>query len=153
MHGADNNAVAHDTSIGPPERIQWVAGPTWSRDHDVTPSLFAPVSAKGRLFYVVEEGPVSVVDARLPDRYSVVARDAFNGIVLWKRPIDTWYSTEVIWGHIPVHSQRRLVAVGDRSIRYAECDMDKLQALRSIVQAQVGTVNTRVYAYNGGRSS
>jgi hypothetical protein len=45
------------------------------------------------------------------------------------------------------------VAVGDRSIRYAECDMDKLQALRSIVQAQVGTVYTRVYAYNGGRSS
>ncbi|MBT4818536.1 MAG: PQQ-binding-like beta-propeller repeat protein [Lentisphaerae bacterium] len=114
MHGADNNAVARDTTIGPPERIQWAAGPRWSREHDTTPSLFAPVSARGRLFYVTEEGPVCVIDPRIPDRYSVVARDAFNGVVLWKRPIDTWYSTQVIWGHIPVHSQRRLVAVNDR---------------------------------------
>ena len=114
MHGADNNAVARDTTIGPPEHIQWTAGPKWSRDHDTTPSVFAPVSASGRLFYVIEEGPVCVIDKRLPDRYSIIARDAFNGVVLWKRPVATWYSSQVIWGHIPVHSQRRLVAVGGR---------------------------------------
>ena len=114
MHGADNNAVAKDTAIGPPERVQWVAGPMWTRDHDVTPSIFAPVSAKGRLFYALEYGPVCVIDKRLPERYALVARDAFNGVLLWQRPMDPWYSSTVIWGHIPVHSNRRLVAVDDR---------------------------------------
>jgi outer membrane protein assembly factor BamB len=114
MHGADNNAVAMDTAIGPPERMQWVAGPRWSKDHDVTPSIFAPVSAKGRLFYALEYGPVCVIDDRLPERYALVARDAFNGVLLWERPMAPWYSSTVIWGHIPVHSNRRLVAVDDR---------------------------------------
>ena len=114
LHGADNNAVARDTVVGPPARVQWAAGPLWSKEHDVTPSVFAPVSENGRLFYVVEEGPVCVVDERLPEQYAVVARDAFNGVLLWKHPMSPWYSSRVIWGHIPVHSQRRLVAVGDR---------------------------------------
>ena len=114
LHGADNNAVARDTAIGPPSRVQWAAGPRWARDHDVTSSVFALVSAGGRLFYVIEDGPVCVVDARVPDRYAVIARDAFNGVVLWKRPMSTWVSSRVIWGHVPVHSQRRLVAIGAR---------------------------------------
>ena len=114
LHGPDNNAVARDTVVGPPSRVQWAAGPLWSRDHDVTPSVFAPVSAKGRLFYVLDEGPVCVIDKRLPERRALVARDAFNGVLLWRRPLSSWYSSRVIWGHIPAHSQRRLVADGDR---------------------------------------
>ena len=114
LHGADNNAVARDTRIGPPGRVQWTAGPRWSRDHDNTPSVFAPVSANGRLFYVLEDGPVCVIDERLPEKRSLVARDAFNGAILWKRKMSDWYSSRLIWGHIPVSSQRRLVAIGDR---------------------------------------
>ncbi len=114
LHDASNNAVARDSAVGPPRALQWRAGPLWSKDHDVTPSVFAPVSCNGRLFYILNEGPVCTIDPRLPDRYSVVARDAFNGVLLWKRPMTDWYSSRVIWGHIPMHSQRRLVAVGDR---------------------------------------
>ena len=114
LHGPDNNALARDTVIGPPAQVQWTAGPRWSRDHDVTPSVFAPVSARGRLFYLLDEGPVCVIDQRLPEKHSLVARDAFNGMVLWKRPLADWYSSRVIWGHIPIYAQRRLVALKDR---------------------------------------
>ena len=114
LHGPDNNAVARDVEVGPSGHIQWEAGPRWTREHDVTPSVFAPVSAAGRLFYVLEHGPVCVIDEPLPESYSLVARDAFNGVPLWRRPIEGWYSTRVIWGHIPVHTQRRLVATEDR---------------------------------------
>ncbi|MEW6355085.1 MAG: PQQ-binding-like beta-propeller repeat protein [Planctomycetota bacterium] len=114
LHGPDNNAVARDSVVGPPGRIQWTAGPMWSKEHDVTPSIFGPVSAKGRLFYIQEEGPVCVIEKDLPEKHSLVARDAFNGVLLWKRPMSNWYSSRLIWGHIPVHTQRRLVAVGDR---------------------------------------
>ena len=113
LHGADNNAVARDRVVGPPAQVQWTAGPRWSRGHDVTPSVFAPVSAGGRLFYVLDEGPLCVIDKRLPEKHALVARDAFNGVVLWRRPIADWYSSRVIWGHIPIHSQRRLVAAKD----------------------------------------
>ena len=33
LHDASNNAVAHDTAIGPPRHLQWDAGPTYSRHH------------------------------------------------------------------------------------------------------------------------
>ena len=114
LHDPGNNAVAKDRVVGPPGRLQWTAEPLWSKEHDVTPSVFAPVSCGGRLFYILNEGPVCTIGEGVPDRYSVVARDAFNGTVLWKHPMTDWYSTRVIWGHIPMHSQRRLVAVGDR---------------------------------------
>ena len=114
LHDPSNNAVARDSAVGPPRGLQWMADPVWSKEHDVTPSVFAPVSCNGRLFYILNEGPLCTIDPRLPDRYSVVARDAFNGVLLWKRPMSDWYSSRVIWGHIPMHSQRRLVAVGDR---------------------------------------
>jgi len=114
LHDPSNNAVARDAVVGPPKSLQWMAEPTWSKEHDVTPSVFAPVSSNGRLFYILNESPLCTIDPRLPDRYSVVARDAFNGVLLWKRPMTDWYSSRVIWGHIPMHSQRRLVAVGDR---------------------------------------
>ena len=30
-HGPDNNAVAHDTVVGPPRHYQWIAFPEWQR--------------------------------------------------------------------------------------------------------------------------
>ena len=144
LHDSGNNAVARDTVVGPPQRLQWIAGPAWSKEHDVTPSVFAPVSSGGRLFYILNEGPVCTIDERLPDRYSVVARDAFNGVLLWKRPMTDWYSSRVIWGHIPMHSQRRLVAVGDRV--YVTLG---LQAPVTALEASTGEV-VREYAETAG---
>ncbi len=118
LHGADGNAVARDRLAGPPRRFRWVARPLWSRSHDSVPSVSAIVSARGRLFYIVDEAPASM-DGSAPDKWALVARDAFNGLELWRIPIPQWGWKA--WGRqftcrftVPTHMPRRLVAMGDR---------------------------------------
>jgi len=117
LHGPDNNAVARDRRVGPPQRLQWWAGPRWCRSHEFISSLAALVSGGGRLFYVFDEGLTGVTDPRLPERWTLVARDAFNGILLWKRPVPDW-RVGMRWGTSlrgrPASVPRRLVADGDR---------------------------------------
>lgn len=118
LHGPDGNAVAVDTLAGPPRRLKWIAAPLWSRSHDSVPSVTSMVSAKGRLFYIVDEAPASMSGAA-PDKWALVARDAFNGLELWRIPIDewgwrTWAKQFTVRFTIPTHMPRRLVAVGDR---------------------------------------
>jgi len=113
MHGPDNNAVAADTKVGLPGGLQWVADPRWSREHDMMPSIFGIVSEQGRIFYGLDEGPIGAVDTRFPSQFFLHARDAFNGVHLWKREIKNWYLPRTTWGHIPVESHRRTVAEGD----------------------------------------
>ena len=112
LHDASGNAVAHDTIVGPPRRVQWVAAPLHARSHEHTPSINAVVSSAGRLFYFRDEGPI----ARLhrPAEWRLVARDAHNGLLLWRRALGPWFPHIVNWGRTPPHLQRRLVAVGDR---------------------------------------
>jgi len=112
FHDADGNPVAQDSIVGPPERLQWVGGPLWARHHDHMASMTSLVSAGGRLFYILDEGPTASI--QLPPRWRLVARDAFNGIILWKRDIDTWNSHHYPLKSGPAHLLRRLVAVGDR---------------------------------------
>ena len=119
LHGADGNAVAEDRVVGPPRHAQWIAEPTWQRHHELSPSLDAMVTAQGRLFAIINEAPIGVDG--LPDRWVLVARDAFNGTLLWKRPIAEWgwrhWSDHSHgngrWNH-PTQIARRLVADGDR---------------------------------------
>ena len=111
-HDASGNAVAQDTVVGPPRRMQWVGSPRWSRHHDHMASMSALVSSGGRIFYIIDEGPTSSI--RLPGKWSLVARDAFNGTILWKRPIPVWNTH--LWGlkSGPAHMPRRLISLGDR---------------------------------------
>ncbi|MBC8871301.1 MAG: PQQ-binding-like beta-propeller repeat protein, partial [Planctomycetes bacterium] len=119
LHGPDGNAVADDRVVAPPRRVQWLAPPRWQRHHEASPSMSAMVSSGGRVFAIINEAPTGI-DA-MPDRWTVVARDAFNGKLLWKRPIAEWGWSEWSdhsygngrWNH-PTHVARRLVAVGDR---------------------------------------
>ncbi|MBI5395514.1 MAG: class I SAM-dependent methyltransferase, partial [Verrucomicrobia bacterium] len=55
FHGADNNAVARDSVVGPPRRFQWIAEPQWSRSHLGLPSVTSMVSSKGRLFDIEDQ--------------------------------------------------------------------------------------------------
>ncbi|MFW6163742.1 MAG: PQQ-binding-like beta-propeller repeat protein [Planctomycetota bacterium] len=112
LHAPDNNAVADDTRIGPPRYLQWVAGPRYGRSHDHLASLSAAVSAAGRLFYIIDEGPIASVKA--PARWMLVARDAFNGLALWRKPIGPWEDHLRPFRSGPAELPRRLVAVGDR---------------------------------------
>jgi outer membrane protein assembly factor BamB len=112
LHDATNNAVAKDSVVAPPHHIQWVGGPEWARSHDHLASVSVVVSSGGRIFYIVDEGPTASV--ALPSRWFLVARDAFNGVILWKRPVGPWEGQLRGFRSGPAELTRRLVAVNDR---------------------------------------
>jgi outer membrane protein assembly factor BamB len=112
LHDPSGNAVAHDQVVGPPRHIQWVAGPLHTRSHEHIPGIYALVSAGGRIFYIADEAAIGSI--RQIPKWNLIARDAFNGILLWKKPISMWYPHIVNWGQTPRQLQRKLVAVGDR---------------------------------------
>jgi hypothetical protein len=95
--------VSKDAVVGPPKALQWFAGPTSERSHNWTTSTDGFVSADGRVFYLRDEGPISVMPhkavgmnwasaraaaaAPLPEKWALIGRDAFSGVLLWKRPL------------------------------------------------------------------
>ncbi len=112
LHGPDNNAVANDTVVAAPRTIQWVANPRWARSHEEAASVSAMVSAQGRIFAIIDEAPN--VSIRFMADWKLVARDAFNGTLLWKRDIPLWSDHLRHFRAGPTHLSRRLVAVGNR---------------------------------------
>ncbi len=112
LHGPDNNARSEDARVGPPTSIQWVAGPKWMRSHEQLASVSALAVARGRLFTIVDEAPLDSI--RFPAQWKLVARDAFNGRLLWKRDIGPWVDHLRHFRSGPAHLPRRLTAVGDR---------------------------------------
>jgi len=161
LHDASNNAVAEDSVVGPPRHLQWVAPPLWLRTHETPSGIQACVSAGGRLFYLFDEGLVGIADERLPDRWSLICRDAFNGKQLWRRVIEPWgwrqWSLErwqgKDWtqmsgarGNLPAENQRRVVAEGDRLyVTLAH------QAPMSILDAATGAILTTIEATRNTR--
>ncbi|MHC4641336.1 MAG: outer membrane protein assembly factor BamB family protein [Planctomycetota bacterium] len=159
LHDASNNAVADDSVVGPPRSLQWVAPPLWLRSHETPSGIQSPVSAAGRLFYFFDEGLIGITDERLPDRWSLVCRDAFNGRLLWKRSLEAWGWrqwnpgrwqgkdwTKLRGGRtdVPAENQRRIVADGDRlytTLAY--------RAPMSILNAATGETITTVEATRG----
>jgi outer membrane protein assembly factor BamB len=112
MHDANGNAVARDTVLAPVGRLQWQGGPRWSRHHEHMSSVSALVSSGKRIFQIFDEAPrVSIIT---PPDWKVIARDAFNGKVLWKRRIGKWYNHLIGLKSGPAILPRRLVAVGER---------------------------------------
>ncbi len=111
LYDASGNAVAKDSVVGPPRRMQWVGSPKWARSHEHSASLNALVSANGRIFYIMDEGPRDSI--QLPARFFLTARDAFNGTILWKRELPKWYNHLFPLKSGPSRLTRRLVAVGD----------------------------------------
>jgi len=111
LNKADNNAVAMDSRVGPPRRIQWMDSPIWSRSHMGISTIASVVTCNGRLF--------SIEDRSLPDNpflpgtFMFVARDAFNGRTLWTRKIEQWESITVYIKCLPTQQQRRMVATDD----------------------------------------
>ena len=159
LHDADNNAVADDTVVGAPRSLQWIAPPLWLRSHETPSGIQSPVTSGARLFYFFDEGLIGITDERLPDRWSLICRDAFNGKLLWKRPLEAWGWRE--WAYeeyagkdwtalrsgrlkVPADNQRRLVAYEDRlyvTLAHASC--------MSILDAQTGNVTATVEETQG----
>jgi outer membrane protein assembly factor BamB len=64
------------------------------------------------LFYILDRGPIATV--AMPPQWTLVARDAFNGVLLWQRPIESWEWHLRGFRSGPTDLPRRLVAVGNR---------------------------------------
>ena len=51
-------------------------------------SFAAMVSSGGRVFYIMDHGSPSSIF--FPSEWKLVARDGYNGVVLWSQPSDEW---------------------------------------------------------------
>jgi outer membrane protein assembly factor BamB len=112
MYSAQGNMVSNDQVIGPIKNYQWIGSPQWARTHETTSGLSALVSANGRVFYILDEGPRESI--QLPAEQYLEARDAYNGTVLWKLPIADWQNHLFPPKSGPDYMPRRLIAIGDR---------------------------------------
>ncbi|MHC4180730.1 MAG: outer membrane protein assembly factor BamB family protein, partial [Planctomycetota bacterium] len=153
LHGPDGNAVARDDVVGFPHHIQWIGSPKHSRDHELTTSMDVMVSAGGRIFYIIDEGPTAIPHW-LPSRWYLVARDAFNGVVLWKRPLADWRPF-LVSGRKSLAADlwRRLVATDDavyvtRTIFGPVAALDP--ATGKTVRTYNGTERTEEIVYEDG---
>jgi len=119
-HGPDNNPVTPDLRVGPPGRLQWTAGPRWSRNHEAAGSLPTMVSAGGRIFAIMDEGPIGITAENVPDKWALIARDAFNGRMLWRRSIGDWgwrsWRKDKFTRVVPPTMARGLVATDERIV-------------------------------------
>ena len=111
FYAPGNNPVSRDALVGPPRHLQWRGSPRWGRFHEKMSSFAAMVSAGGRIFYIMDHGsPASLF---FPAKWRLVARDAYNGVVLWSQPIDEWVSRFFSYKAGPATVPRRLVATDD----------------------------------------
>ena len=91
-HDSSGNPVSRDSLVGPPRRVRWLAGPMIEASNIVT--------AGGRFFHA-----------------GVIARDAFNGLPLWQRPLEPnpfrlgYPGTAVLGSVLPVAAGSRLYVV------------------------------------------
>jgi outer membrane protein assembly factor BamB len=92
--------------------MKWLADPRWSRNHHKLCSISSVVTARGRLFYIMDQA--SAANINLPGKWLIVARDAFNGIELWRKPMASWAWHEIRFRSGPPQVTRLLVASGDR---------------------------------------
>jgi len=142
LHDASGNAVADDTVVASPRHTQWVAAPEWSRNHHKLASISSVVTAAGRVFYIMDSGPSA--NMTVPGKWSLVARDAFNGVLLWRKAMASWAYQGHGFRSGPVQLPRTLVTDGDHV--YAPLEMS---AAVSAVDAATGQV-LRTYADTAG---
>jgi outer membrane protein assembly factor BamB len=78
---AGGSCVSRDRLAGPPRRLKWIDEPAMYLSHFSRPEGW--VSGGGRVYYAYDERHPRMTR---PRRLNIVARDAFNGKLLWRRP-------------------------------------------------------------------
>ncbi|MHB8898553.1 MAG: outer membrane protein assembly factor BamB family protein [Thermoguttaceae bacterium] len=134
LYDASGYAVSKDQALQPPRaHLQWIGGPRWSRHHDKMSSVSACVSGDGKVFYIFDEG--STYSPYLPCRWTLIARDAFNGVVLWKHPIDRWIGNLYGLKSGPATLPRRVIVAEKRV-----CATLGIEAPVSVIDADTGQI-------------
>ncbi len=127
LHGPSNNPVAKDSKVGPPRRLHWQSDPMWCRSHEFVSSFAILVSDGRRIFYVFDDGLTGITSPDVPQKWTLYARNAYNGILLWKREMKDWDDPRNITYFrnrsrgISGVIQRTLVAGNDRLFTTIEC--------------------------------
>lgn len=78
-HSPSRTATSKDLLVGPSDSMQWIDEPRRIRSFPA-----AAVTAGGKFFYVYDYAPAFVHVAL---QVELVARDAFNGMILWKKQV------------------------------------------------------------------
>ncbi len=112
LHGPDGHVMSKDEQVASPYHIQWIGDPMHARSHVHLTTMNVMVTNGKQLLYIIDESPSKLPDL-LPGRWALVARDAFNGVVLWRRALPVWQPYFVKdRNSYPADLHRRLVAVG-----------------------------------------
>lgn len=82
-YGPSRTATSRDAAIGPARSLRWIDGPGRARNHNTRP--MGAASANGRFFYLYDEGRPFF---GTPAQYVLTARAAFNGKILWQKPVE-----------------------------------------------------------------
>lgn len=139
LHSSTGNAVANDTIVGAPFHLQWVGGPHYARTHEGVSTVNVAVSDGRRIYYIADDSTVALPH-QIPSVWTLVARDAFNGVILWKRPLNRWQALGLGSRHnFPPDLFRRLVAAGP----YVHTTLDILGPVAALDPATGRTV--RIY--------
>lgn len=150
MHDAGGNAVAQDSRAGSPRQLRWAAPPRWCRSHEFPSSVNAVVASAGRIFTIFDEAPTGVFE-KLPQNCNLIARDASNGVLLWKVPMRRWQpefgTGEGNRWNIHHTIPRRLIAEGDRvyvTLQFLDSPVSVLDAAtgETLAEALPGTEGT-----------
>jgi outer membrane protein assembly factor BamB len=123
QHGSDNVVVSTDKLVGPPRHLQWKQDPPWGRMHNdlqVPAPVSSVLTANGRIFYDADTGRPESTD--LPYHFFLYARDAYNGILQWKRVLPDWYKGEEYRRGNPSIVVQRRMACADNFLYLTESD-------------------------------
>ena len=148
---ASNNMVGDDPDCDLPRRFQWTGKPLWTTSHENMASVNAMVSSKGRVFYIIDEGPRASI--QLPADWQLVARDAYNGVILWKKPIEQWLTRYWPWKSGPAQMPRKLIAIGDRVYSVLDINGPLLEfdaATGEVLRTFEGTEAAEEFIYTDG---
>ena len=110
LYNAGGVNSSRDTHVGPPKHLKWKAGPEFSRSHENISSVSAMAAEGGRVYAIMDVGPKASI--YLPSEWLLTARDAYSGVLLWKKQLPNWHARlfPLKNGGASLQVTRRLVA-------------------------------------------
>ena len=156
LYDSSGNAVSRDKRVASPRSYRWYAPPKHLRSHNYSSSFLGLVSEGGRVFYILDEGTFLFDKGGTTEKFSLIARDAFNGAFLWKRPLEGYGQrfyedvsgqavNDFVW-RSPLSMNRRLVAMDGKvyvALKYRNSPLSILDAATGDVvhEAALGGVD------------